>query len=376
MTQHTQIASVHLLHALRSDLDAISEHVTTRIEHDGQDYGDAVLGHDELRTLVTDNTAALLDAMAGTPYSLEPARRTGRLKAERGVPLDSVLHAFRVAGLAIWEVAVDRAGGEDRPGLPQLSTLVWATVDKFSLAAAEAHRRAAGTEDRRPKQLLLRVLLDPDLPAAQREGLPEKMGMAPGATFALLVGDVRVAATGVTTVRTLIGDDRVTLVAAASSGLLDHALSAITARSGASRPFTDLRCAPVALDQARLALRCSAPSENRVHAYASSPVRALLAAHPDLTSDVLADPLAALATLPAADADALVETALAWYELGGSTTAVGKHLHLHRNTVLHRLNRIERLTGKAFAVPAEAALLYLTLQARLLSARKVGDPDT
>ncbi|MEV6320261.1 helix-turn-helix domain-containing protein [Nocardia sp. NPDC051787] len=99
-------------------------------------------------------------------------------------------------------------------------------------------------------------------------------------------------------------------------------------------------------------------------------MRALIAAHPVLAADVLSDALAAFDGLHPADADALVQTALAWYELGGSTSLVGERLHLHRNTVLHRLERIERLTGSVFAVPADAALLYLALQARLLRAHR------
>ena len=82
--------------------------------------------------------------------------------------------------------------------------------------------------------------------------------------------------------------------------------------------------------------------------------------------DVFADLLAAFDRLDPGDAGLLIDTALAWYALGGSTTAVGKQLHLHRNTVRHRLGRIERLTGKAFASPADAALLYLALHTRRL----------
>ncbi|NNH70472.1 hypothetical protein HLB23_11460 [Nocardia uniformis] len=95
-------------------------------------------------------------------------------------------------------------------------------------------------------------------------------------------------------------------------------------------------------------------------------LRALIAAQPELAADVLADTITAFDGLHPDDTDALVRTALAWFEFRGSTAAVGKRLHLHRNTVLHRLERIEKLTGAAFAVPAGAALLYVTLQAWLL----------
>ncbi|MFI1462332.1 PucR family transcriptional regulator [Nocardia carnea] len=171
-------------------------------------------------------------------------------------------------------------------------------------------------------------------------------------------------------------DELVELVAADSPATLEEALRTVRARAGASRPFTDLAAAPAALTQARFALRCSSRGETGVHTYASAPERALIAANPDLAADVLADLLAAFDRLDPRDCQLLIDTALAWYEFGGSPTAVGKHLHLHRNTVRHRLGRIERLTGKAFTSPADAALLYLALHTRLLRAHHDGSaPD-
>ncbi|TQM32915.1 helix-turn-helix domain-containing protein [Nocardia bhagyanarayanae] len=368
MTQDTHADRPRLLDELRADLAAISEMVTARIENDDRDYGDAALDHHELAVLVADSLEALLDSLGGASYSLEPARGAGRLKAERGIPLDSLLHAFRVAGMAFWEVIVERADDDDRPALPRLSTLMWATVDEYSVAAAEAYRRVvvAGTEQ--PDQRLLRALLDPGFPATQRAGLGRRMRLPARATFVVLVGDVHLVANGLTTVRTRLAEDRVTLAAAVSPVTLGRALRTVRTRAGASKPFTDLVATPTALDQARLAFRCLSEADIGIHTYASSPARALIAANPGLAADVLSDALAAFDRLHPDDADALVRTALAWYELGGSTSAVGERLHLHRNTVLHRLKRIERLTGAAFAVPADAALLYLALQTLLLRA--------
>ncbi|WP_433566974.1 PucR family transcriptional regulator [Nocardia sp. CA-151230] len=368
VTQDTHIERSRLLVELRTDMAAITKIVTARIEHDEKDYGDAALGHDELITLVTDSLAALMDAISDAPFSLEPARRAGRLKAERGIPLDSLLHAFRVAGRAFWQVIVERAEHDAHPALPQLSTLVWATIDEYSVAAADAYRSAGVTADEQPDQRLLRALLDRDIPETQRADLSRKMRLPARGIFAVMVGDVHLAATGVTTLRTFYVDDWVSLAAATSPVTLDHALRAVSTPAGASKPFADLMSAPAALEQARLAFRCLSATDTGIHIYASSPARALIAAHPELAADVLSDWLGAFDQLDTDDADALVQTALAWYELGGSTSAVGERLHLNRNTVLHRLKRIEQLTGSTFTVPAKAAVLYLALQARLLNA--------
>jgi hypothetical protein len=341
VSQDTQFEKSRLLRDLHADSTAITELVTARIEHEDIDYGTAALGHDELVALVADCCAAWLDALAELPYPLEPARRAGRLKAERGIPLESLLHAFRVAGLMFWEIIVDSAGDDDRAALPRLSTLVWATVDTYSVAASEAYRRVAAGGTAQPSQGMLRALLDPGLPPGQRTELGRRMHLPARATSVVLVGDVRLDATGVTTATTVLDGDSVTLAVAAAPATLDRALRTVRARAGASRPFTDLADAPAALDQARFALRCANPAETGIHTYGSAPERALIAANPDLAADVFADLLAAFDRLDPADAGLLVDTALAWYEFGGSTTAVGQHLHLHRNTVLHRLKRIE-----------------------------------
>ncbi|MEU4310956.1 helix-turn-helix domain-containing protein [Nocardia sp. NPDC024068] len=365
MAPNTSSGHSRLLAELRADTAAIAELVATRIEHDDTDYDDAALGHPELVTLVADSFTALLDAMADAPYSLEPARRAGRVKAERGIPLESLLHAFRLAGMAFWEIVDQRADGDERAELTRLATRMWRVVDEYSVAAAEAYRRVVVTGTERSGRALLRALLDPGFPAARRAEAGRKLGLPTPAIFVVLVGDIRLAATGVTTVHTLLAEDTVTLAGAASFAILDTALD-VPVRAGASRPFADLVAVPAALDQARLAFRCAIPADTGIHRYGSAPERALIAANPALAADVCAEELAALDRLPASEADLLVHTAMAWYELGGSTSAVGQRLHLHRNTVLQRLKRIERLTGSELAVPAEAARLHLALQTWVL----------
>ncbi|MFF2083394.1 helix-turn-helix domain-containing protein [Nocardia sp. NPDC058176] len=372
MTQDTRIVGPRLLRELRADLAAISELVTARINHDDADYEDAALSRDELAELVADSLAALVDAIAGVPYSLEPARHAGRLKAERDIPLDSLLHAFRVAGMAFWEVIVERADADDQPALARMSTRVWATIDEYSVVAAEEYRRVVVVGNEQPDQRLLRALLDQDLPAVQRATVAARMRLPAHSTFVVLFGELRLTVTGVRTVDTLLDDGPVTLAAADSPALLDRALGAVAARAGASRPFTDLTAASTALGQARLAFGCLGPADGGIHRYGTSSVRVMIAANPDLAAEVFADALTAFDRLHPDDATALAQTALAWFDLGGSTSAVGAHLHLHRNTVLHRLKRMERLTGWTFAAPAEAATLYLALQVWLLRSRRAG----
>ncbi|MGW0183435.1 PucR family transcriptional regulator [Nocardia sp. NPDC003345] len=368
MSRKTDSAPARLLAELRADTPVIAERVASRIERDDTGYDGAALGHAELVALVAESFTALLDAMAAQPYSLEPARRAGRVKGERGIPLESLLHAFRVAGMGFWEIVDDRAEGGERAELARLAARMWFVIDEYSVAATEAYRRVvvAGTE--RSDQALLRALLDPDFPAPRRADAGRRLGLPAPATYVVLVGELRLAAPGVTTVHTLLAGDRVTVAGAAAPAALETALRTVGERAGASRPFTDLAAIPTALGQARSASRCAGPADTGIHVYGSAPERVLIAANPALAADICADVLAALDGLPRPEADLLVHTTLAWYELGGSTSAVGQRLHLHRNTVLHRLKRIQRLTGTELAVPAAAARLYLALQTWVLRA--------
>ena len=66
----------------------------------------------------------------------------------------------------------------------------------------------------------------------------------------------------------------------------------------------------------------------------------------------------------------LLTTARAWLAHGGSTSAAAHELFLHRNTVRHRLRRLEVVTGRDLAHPAQAAEVMVALEAaRVLGLR-------
>ncbi|BDH59158.1 CdaR family transcriptional regulator [Tsukamurella sp. PLM1] len=73
--------------------------------------------------------------------------------------------------------------------------------------------------------------------------------------------------------------------------------------------------------------------------------------------------LAPVLALPAADRDALLDTVRAWFRCGGSLAATAEELHYHRNTINHRLRRVERLTGRDRSDPRAAAELHVAVLA-------------
>ncbi|SCK57516.1 sugar diacid recognition domain-containing protein [Streptomyces sp. WMMB 322] len=69
------------------------------------------------------------------------------------------------------------------------------------------------------------------------------------------------------------------------------------------------------------------------------------------------DQLAGMADQPAGSP--LRSTLVAWHESGFNLVHAARRLHIHRNTLLYRLDKISTLTGRNVRDPAEATPLYL-----------------
>jgi DNA-binding PucR family transcriptional regulator len=162
--------------------------------------------------------------------------------------------------------------------------------------------------------------------------------------------------------------DRLTLVAAPTS---EEALCALTelaahARTGASRPFTNLADAPGALGQARTAVRSLPSGQVGLSRYGDSPLDALLVADGERAGELATAVLGGLRERDARDEELLLGTLEAWFAHGGSGTRAAAALHCHRNTVLNRLARVAELTGRDVNDPRAAAELYAAVRARRL----------
>src|SRR4030095_10566952 len=80
-------------------------------------FAAAVVPIDDLRTSVRGNLVHILGQLAGRPKpSTEASRATGRRRAEQGVPLPVILHAYRIAGKFIWAAILAEASGDESAG--------------------------------------------------------------------------------------------------------------------------------------------------------------------------------------------------------------------------------------------------------------------
>jgi hypothetical protein len=133
----------------------------TPLRQAGEAYRAVELG--DLRRSVRANLASFVGDLAsqrspGTSSSRDTARR----RADQGVPLGSVLHAYRLGFHVFWDAPAGRAlrkGPEWLDGLVRGSATVWAWVDTSSEAVNAEYRDALIESARHDEQQRL-LLLD------------------------------------------------------------------------------------------------------------------------------------------------------------------------------------------------------------------------
>src|SRR5690348_1639209 len=130
-----------------SDVAAIGERLLVRVEVLATELieqirstepfyrAGGVVPPDDLRASVLDNLVHILSRLAGRPRpGLEPPRATGRRRAEQGVPLAEILHAYRIAGKFLWSaILAEAADADSEPsGLLEAVSDLWFIIDELS----------------------------------------------------------------------------------------------------------------------------------------------------------------------------------------------------------------------------------------------------
>jgi hypothetical protein len=74
---------------------------------------------------------------------LDPPLATGRRRAEQGVPLESVLHLFRLGGTLLWEMLLAEARRRSPAELEEFvdgTMLLWESIDRISVIMVDSYR--------------------------------------------------------------------------------------------------------------------------------------------------------------------------------------------------------------------------------------------
>ncbi|MEW2812572.1 helix-turn-helix domain-containing protein [Streptomyces massasporeus] len=337
--------------------------------------------HRSLRHSVT----SLLDPRGTREAAHRCTWRIGATRAEQGLPLDALLHAFRLGGSLVWQRLVEettRSEPEDIRLLVHVATDVWNFVDEHCTLVADAYRQAerqlAWRRENRVR-LLAAALLDgtsriADLPeTAERLSLPEHgryvvVAIAGGPPHDLPPGGSAYLHSGVEV------DHGIVLVAEEGDGETDRdplAALDLTAdapagrRIGVGSAVTGLAAVGDARRLADLALSICPPEGGTVRLTEHLP-EALVVSCPELGATLTERVLGPLLRLEPADRDVLLDTLVAWFACEGSAQRAGERLYCHRNTVLNRLRRCEQLIGRSLARPHDVVEISLALTARRL----------
>jgi hypothetical protein len=378
-------AAVGLVARLLGDVDPLADELTDRIFEAERGYAEHERdSHERVRAVVRDNLRTLLMALRENPVALDAARDAGRLKAELGIPLPALLHAYRLGGRFIWDRLLAAATDEgSATQLLYLASDIWQIIDEHSGAAADAYRATVEEQahrDTATRAALLTTLLDGTVtPPPRAAEIVRMLRLDRGGPLVVVNAEIerddglpsgtpgQLRTIGVGSEWTRLGSATVGLLCLPSeralAGTIEVLAGLASTRVGVSRPFRTPADTTRAWREAQVAARCLPAGGQGAHAYGDAPIALLVASAPEAAAEMARSVFAALDALPPNERATLLDTLDMWFAEGGSTSKAAESLHCHRNTVLYRLNRIGELTGRHSTDAVGSAELYAALRA-------------
>ncbi|KUO07945.1 transcriptional regulator, Fis family protein [Streptomyces sp. DSM 15324] len=379
--------------ALHARLPELGERMARRIRSAVPAYQDeSLIPFDSLRRSCAANADLVLSHFHRTDTpDPRPARDTGRVRAEQGMPLADTLHAYRIGFELLWSEIIEESRTHPEVTdavLVTRSAEIWALFGRYAEAVAAAHRETAAEltlqrEARRSalvEALFTGVLADRTTlwEAARELGLPEQGPFAVVAAAAGAPGEEPLSGieaalrqARLPSAWRLLPHQQIGVVALAAPGAEDTCLRALRrsrARVGVSPGFLSLRDTPQALRFARLALAGLPGTGPGVARFDDNPLAMLVAAAPAEAAHLTGVVLGPVLALPAGERARLLTTLEHWFAAAGSAADTARTLFVHRNTVRYRLRRVEELTGRSLSDPRTTA----DLGAALLAVRTSG----
>lgn len=377
----TEVTShlVDLTPLLLEQLDAMTDRMVDVLSRTEPSYRDLIRDSEqELRRTTRDNLEHGLLALVGAPVADRPAlhgaREIGRRRAAQGIPLEAVLRAYRLGGQVTWEALLRvsaQAGGRHDTLLLQVAGTVWRTNDGECAALAEGYRdeqrRLAGVDEETRRRVLDGLLDgrgdDPSFVRSAADMLAMSLDGRLMAVVALPAENGEPGLDGVGPellrhgVRSMWGTRSGAQVGLIALGNLGPAevrgrLEALTTGPvGVSAPVDGAGAVSSAYRLAETAARTLPRTTRRVVTIDERLPEALLSNSPEISSRLVGQTLGGLLALPAEEREVLLDTLAAFLTSDGSPTRAADELYCHRNTVMHRLRRIEQVTGRKVADP-------------------------
>jgi PucR C-terminal helix-turn-helix domain len=314
--------------------------------------------------------SATLAGREPADVELEPFRISARVRAGEGMPLEDLLHAYRLGGRLAWKTVIEVARPEERDGLLVGAEILMRYIDTVSATVAQAYldaRQHVVSEEERRLRVLLRALCEEEGPLtgdtmslASRTGIPVAEQYRP---FALSVpgeGAIRhgqmASDLRAQRILALTEGDRV-------SGLLadGQELPAPPGTLLAIDVLAPRGALTLALERARLVIdvarRLGRTGQVGVDDVA---IEMLLAGSPETAELLVARVLGPLRGSAGRRAE-LEPTLRTFIAAKTDRRTAAAELHVHPNTLDYRLRRFEELSQLQLADPRDMTLIVLAL---------------
>ena len=387
------LVSSYASYLLRDELVALTDELVNLIRTAVPDYTDlSAVSELELRSSCQRNLAGALGELTGVAPPDDPCAtpqyETGRRRARQRLPLESLLHSYRLGGRVLWQGLVRRAASRGSPleyrELLDEAGLVWEVIDRHSSIVSRAYREEQGRlqqrGQRRRSTLLLALLAGHgvDAEVAQEAASVLDMplrgprfvvvaAMEQPPTDSLHSADRALDEAGFTAAWTTQARQDSGLVCLTLTQSLDDAVAVLTAAAvgavAVSAVVDRFDEVAGAYRLAELTLRTLPAGYIGVARATQCLPQALLMAASDVTAVLVRQTLGAVLLLPGPEQKTYLDTLQALLDCDGSYAAAARQLFCHRNTVLQRLKRLQALTGHRLSSPAERLHLHLALLA-------------
>jgi PucR C-terminal helix-turn-helix domain len=360
---------------IEDQLDVLVERIGERIRDEIPDFRrlpSATLAG-AIRGNVGRALTALRDLRPPTPAELEQAAAIGRERAEQGLTVDAVLHAYRISVTAVWsrfgELARER--GADVSSVLAFSETLWVWADAVMDVVGAAHREVEleqAREEQQRRDAFLLALLTGALDTAELRRDSATFGLDGDRTFTpFRARSTRGSALSHGVALALAGDDGLVMT-------LDRDLAGIATRRpepvagvvAGVGPASRLDALPAAFAMASRSLQTAvAFGQEGAFELADLSIRPAILADDALGEAFAArylEPLAGLGRL----GTELEATLRAWFDQEMRIEETARSLHLHPNTLRHRLRRFEAATGATLRDPRMLVELWWALEHRRL----------
>ena len=358
-----------LAQTLLTDIDALTGQVVADIRAHSSAYASGrPVPLADLHAICRDNLTLALEDFGGLPTSAgdieAAATETGRRRAEQGMPLDTVLQAYRRGGRVLWQAMTKPLRGRsaaEQELVLEVAGALWESIDRFSTVMSGAYRLTQlelhHRRDSRRGALFEALLEGRGSDPAVATAAAAALGLPPRDRYAVVVVDQdpsappnpvpALQAAGMWSFwrpRAERYAGIVRLGCTEPAELTAVLREDLGGTAGVSPPFEDLAAADTALRLAERSLRTLPPGSGAVAPLDERLVEAALTGDPEIADRLLTRYLAGVLHC-GSERQVLLETLRMWLDAGCSASRTGERLYCHRNTVLNRIVRIAELTG-------------------------------